>query len=281
MRQGLRLGMVVLCASAAAVTGASAGASRSVACSQAVGVQVMASHHMLDSGMKPRPTGEVLCGSFLGPGVPAMAVAAGSGTCLPFNGWAVFRYAGGTWQAVPGGAHYGYLVGLSRSGNDVVEKTVVPEPGKPICLAQGHRSRVWHWNGTRLVAGAWLGVQPAPTTTSGTLHLVYFLSPSHNLWCGVGDEDRFICSSANRPHIVILDRTGHSMICDPCTPNKQVFETGHPVAGSPVLQYGQTTEVGLYRCRSDQTGITCTVTSGSGKGRGFVINAAGVKLIGP
>ncbi len=107
------------------------------------------------------------------------------------------------------------------------------------------------------------------------------LAPSHNLWCNVGDEDIFHCSSGNRPHSVSLSPTGVVTVCDPCAVNAKLFDTGSPVAGSPVLEYGSTNEIGRYRCISRAEGITCTVfLPGKGHGNGFLINAAGVQRIG-
>jgi hypothetical protein len=47
-----------------------------------------------------------------------------------------------------------------------------------------------------------------------------------------------------------------------------------------VLRYGQRSDLYGYRCASEKNGITCTVIAGAGKGKGFLINAAGVTKVG-
>ena len=137
------------------------------------------------------------------------------------------------------------------------------------------RRRLWQWNGSSFTASKWT------TKQAKTVRFDKFLSPSHNLWCNVGDEDIFHCSSGNRPHSVSLSPTGVVTVCDPCAVNAKLFDTGSPVAGSPVLEYGSTNEIGRYRCISRAEGITCTVfLPGKGHGNGFLINAAGVQRIG-
>ena len=58
-----------------------------------------------------------------------------------------------------------------------------------------------------------------------------------------------------------------------------MFASGRPIAGSPVLGYGHINEIGNVRCRSETTGITCTLISGAERGKGFTINGAGIRRV--
>jgi hypothetical protein len=52
---------------------------------------------------------------------------------------------------------------LAPAGADVRETTYVFRSGDPRCCPSGGtRSRVWHWNGSRFVAGAWVKDDPWP-----------------------------------------------------------------------------------------------------------------------
>ena len=112
------------------------------------------------------------------------------------------------------------------------------------------------------------------------MHLFDVQSPSHNLVCGVGDEDRVYCTSANLPHTVSMDVNG---VLEVCT-GRKCFGGAAPAVGRSdvlVLAYGQADEQGVYRCVSETTGITCTVTrAGAALGKGFRIDSAGVTPVG-
>jgi hypothetical protein len=209
----------------------------------------------------------VLCGAFLGPGVTAMAVAARSGTCLPFNGWAVFRYAGGSWQSVPGGTHYGYLLALSRSGNDLVEKAPVPAPGTPICLARGTRSRVWRWNGSALAAG------PSKTSSTGStlIHADSVVSQDDRIWCLIGNGVE--CYTKNGRYSAKVSTRGQAKLCS-SGPYCGAQNWG---IGVPRLAVGQTDQLGGFRCTANSpSAITCTSTV---SGQGFRITATSVAAV--
>jgi hypothetical protein len=238
-------------------------------------LRVMKRYHLVADPDGPRPIGQVLCGAFAGPGSRAMAASSTEPTCLPFAGWGVFRYVNGDWRVIPGGRHPIILsLGISKSGDRIVEKATIRYPGETICLASGVRARAWHWNGSRLVAGPWKVISTGPKT----VHLFYIRSPSHNIWCDIGDEDRAYCVSKNLPHSATLTLTGTLTICNgpSCVANHRLFGSG-----TPVLAYGHQDVQGGYRCKSEEIGMTCTVISGVGKGKGFLINRAGVKQVGP
>ena len=50
---------------------------------------------------------------------------------------------------------------------------------------------------------------------------------------------------------------------------------------SPVLRVGEQNFVDGVLCKSQTTGITCTLTAGAGKGKGFLINSTSVTRVGP
>jgi hypothetical protein len=239
---------------------------------------VMTRYHLVAEPTSRRPIGQVLCGAFAGPGSRAMAASSTEPTCLPFAGWGVFRYSSGGWRLIPGGRHPNILnLGIARSGNNIVEKATIRYPGETICLASGVRARVWHWNGSRLVAGPWKVTSTGPKT----VHLDGFLSPDRKVWCRIfrdTSEDEAWCVTMNPEHSGTVKRNGDVAICSgpgpgDCTQNWD--------KRAPVLRYGQQSELYGYRCMSERKGITCTVIAGAGKSKGFLINSSGVTRVGP
>ncbi|MFL5955382.1 MAG: hypothetical protein ACJ76I_14865 [Gaiellaceae bacterium] len=131
--------------------------------------------------------------------------------------------------------------------------------------------------------GSLIGYVNVASTT--TVHLRYFRSPSGNLACGVGDEERVYCSSQNRPHTVSLELDGTISVCNGVKCLGPAGAGAGAGAGTgpapPVLGYGQVDTMGPYRCRSRPEGVTCTVMRlGKGFGKGFLINAASVTKVG-
>ena len=259
--------------------GTSSGASAaSAGCSKATAVQVVERLHLSDPGI-PNPShrvGQVLCGTFVGPGSQAMVATIANGTCWPNSGWAVFRLTGGgAWQLVPNGYHSGFVAALGAVGSDIRETVPVwLRRDGPCNPSGGTRARVWHWNGSRLVPSRWtLTKSPSPATT----HLFYFMSPSGNITCSSGDEGQASCVSRNRPQSAGLLLNGTVTIC-------RGSRCVHAASGRPTLPvvgYGQVNEQGGFRCRSELTGMTCTVMlPGKGFGKGFVINRDSVSRVG-
>ena len=180
-----------------------------------------------------------------------------------------------------------FIFPLITVGADIRETTPVFRQGDNRCNPSGgSHARIWHWDKTRFTAGPWKQATPpkpsqttVPKPNQNTVHLFYLSSPSHNLWCDVGDEDKVYCVSAKLPHSVTLTTDGMVKICSgpPCVGNQKLFKPG-----DPVLAYGQQDEQGRYRCKSETTGISCTViAAGKGFGKGFLINSAGVRRVGP
>lgn len=161
---------------------------------------------------------------------------------------------------------------LSKVGSDIREKKGVLRPEDDRCSPSAWKSRIWHWRGSRFTVSPW-------KLSTTVRHLFYFRSPSHNIWCDVGDEDKAFCVSRSLPHSVTLEWDGTAAICNGahCFENDKVFGSG-----TPVLAYGQQDAQAGFLCKSARSGISCTVSHpGQGHGKGFLINSAGVTLVGP
>ncbi|OBK20628.1 hypothetical protein A5634_12170 [Mycobacterium asiaticum] len=103
-----------------------------------------------------------------------------------------------------------------------------------------------------------------------------FFAPSHNLGCemnyqrGNGISDETYCQTDEPPQSVHMSSNGSFKTC---TGTSCLGNAGQ---GTPTLAYGQTAGVGPFTCRSETSGVTCTVTSG----RGFTISNAGIVSVG-
>jgi len=131
---------------------------------------------------------------------------------------------------------------------------------------------------TKMLAVGGASIRPAP------LHLEGFLSPDRKVWCITGtatDAFGISCGTEPKPptRAASLDRNGTVAIC--FVPTLILPSSGHgPPAGcfqnwdsnAPILKYGQQTELNGLRCISATDGITCTVLTGAGQGKGFRVN---------
>jgi hypothetical protein len=217
---------------------------------------------------------EVLCGAFAGPGSQAMAVMYTNGTCLPFLGWDVYVLKGGSWTKLQLTGHGG-LTGkpLVAVGSDLKETIMVPKPGQPVCLATATKSRVWHWNGSTLVAGAWTGTGSSvskPGTASSVR--VYLITPSKKVACDIEDNANAVfagCQTMNPPSRASVSASGQVSICrNKASCPGDIAEGAH----FKVLPYGHSITLGRWRCAAgalDGGGIMCTNTR---TGKGFAIN---------
>lgn len=106
-----------------------------------------------------------------------------------------------------------------------------------------------------------------------------FYSPSRNISCeidyqrGAGIPDVVYCQIGPAQPLhqsVHMDPTGAFTVCtgETCL--------GNPGLGQGTLAYGQTAGIGPFSCRSEVSGVTCTVTSG----RGFTISSGGITPAG-
>ncbi len=230
----------------------------------------------------------VLCGAFLGPGSQAMVVSLTTGNCLPYVGWELYVLKAGAWQHVPLPPHGGLSGHAPRAaGNDIQETLDVRRPGDTLCKPTGGtKTRVWHWNGTRLVAGPWRqATAPTPSTTpTSGFKYGFFKTPSGNIQCEYqygGNAPGGVqcgiksglkpppprrgpgCSQSNRVSLAVTGRvqTGKS-IC----PGEDEGDAG-PFAGGPtafVLGYGKTWSGGGLSCTSAVSGLTCRNKDGHG-----------------
>lgn len=247
------------------------------ACSRATARQLVEQHRQNHFAL-PNPVSQVLCGPFTGPGSEAMAVTTLAPTCWGIQHWAVFARTGGAWRLVL--AQPAYLTPpLVAVGSDIRETTAVHRPGDSRCFPSGGtRSRIWHWNGSRLVPGPWRQVTPADSYEYGS-----FKTPSSNIVC---DHSIQIGSRASESSVGCVIKSG----LRPAPPRRPCQEGGYagdrvylgvtgPVqvpscAGDPgpyvnvdtarVLGYGKTWSGGGLRCTSAVTGLTCRNKSGRG-----------------
>jgi hypothetical protein len=131
-----------------------------------------------------------------------------------------------------------------------------------------------------------------PTGPPGARHLTDFLSPDRKIWCLSGGGIRafpFSCGAnpgtfpmfgaylSNQGKVTICHIT--HLIQQPGQPPDTCFVNWDDQA--PVLQVGQQNYVDGVLCKSATNGITCSLTAGTGKGRGFSINSTSVSRVGP
>ena len=128
-----------------------------------------------------------------------------------------------------------------------------------------------------LVVGCWTGMPPAAADNPVcTATWCSFVTPSGNLGCdmsyhrGSGIPDETFCQTDSPPQTVRMSTDGSFKTCagETCL--------GNAGEGTPTLAYGLTAGVGPFNCRSETSGITCTVTSG----RGFTISRDGITPVG-
>ena len=133
-----------------------------------------------------------------------------------------------------------------------------------------------------------------PNGPPGARHLPEFLSPDRKIWCvsGGGIPDvPFSCgtnpAAGTYPEFSAdLSNQGNVTICFITHLNQ---EPGHPPAScfenwdsqAPVLRVGQQNYVDGVLCKSATNGITCSLTAGAGRGKGFFINSTSVSRVGP
>jgi hypothetical protein len=149
-------------------------------CSRAAAVQVATQLRIgVDSTTGKTPINQVLCGPFFGSRSQGMVAAIAIPSCGASVGWMVFRFEAGAWQLVLRVNHGAFL---SVVGTDVQEKIGILRRGDAHCFPSAYKTRIWHWNGTRLTASAWKVTQ-ANHTTRGKLVIGYFKTPSANIEC--------------------------------------------------------------------------------------------------
>jgi hypothetical protein len=274
----LAIGAAIGAASPAVVAkGAPSRSTIGGACSRSTAVRVLLHYRLLvrDPSIS-RPIRQVLCGAFSGPGSRAMAVSLSSATCRPVVGWEAFRLAGGGWQRLPGGSHPGILLDkIVKSGSQILEVEPKPRKGETVCLATDERSRPFRWNGSRLVPGPWT-VIPGVTVVGPGEGYLSFLSPGGRLWCEIEKSkvaNDVFCGSKDIRHRATLHPDGRLEICHATAPDDVCLQNWG--TGSPVLAVGQSVQYNGFRCVSSAQGVACTVGSGAGAGKGFLMTPSG------
>lgn len=220
------------------------------------------------------PVWKVLCGAFAGTGSQVMVASISGFENVGMLYWAVFRWSGGEWQFL---MKQRQVAILTAAGSDIRETVSIYRTGDPRCCPSGGtKTRIWHWNGARFVAGPW----SQGAAGNGKSTRAYFFSPSGNLDCQMGDDGKrhaaVICQSHTPPSYVGMDVDGRLHICRGvgCVGNPGVIDVPKPT----VLGYGRQITVGRFRCQSLQIGFRCTVIR---SGKGFLINRDGVSRVGP
>lgn len=248
-------------------------------CSRATANQLVDQHH-LNGFLLPKPVVQLLCGPFTGAGSEAMAVTIGPApTCWPIQNWAVFSFRGGAWQLVLDQPAY-LFPPLVAVGSDIRETTAVHRPGDGRCTPSGgSHARTWHWNGRRFVAGPWKQVTPG----AAVKHAIFNASfRGGGAQCWLGDDPNVraapsVHCSARGPVYSTVDMglDGRLTICRSKGYGCNVGNSGEdPI---PMLGYGKQITVGRFRCRSQPSGVICTVIR---SGKGFLINSKGVSRVG-
>jgi hypothetical protein len=261
--------LVTLAWAGLATTAASSSAS---SCSKATAREVVERLGLSMNTPGADPVGKVLCGAFTGPGSRTMVVVLAGPTGL--LDWVVFRWTGSAWQLVmrqSGGAS------ITAAGSDIRQTISIYRERDPRCCPSGGtKSRLWHWNGTRFVAGPWKQV------TRGEPEPRAFDSPSLNINCFMSDGGGVSlvrCQSREPQQRVTMDARGRLTICRNTDPLQNSCNLGDRGEGpTRPLAYGKRITVGRFRCDSLVTGVRCVVTS---TGKGFLINRDGVRRLGP
>lgn len=130
--------------------------------------------------------------------------------------------------------------------------------------------------GMAIVAGWVATPQAAADNPVCTATRCTFLAPSHNLGCelsyhrGSGIADETYCQTDSPPQSVRMATDGSFKPCE------GISCIGNAGEDTPTLAYGATAAVGPFSCRSETSGVTCTVSSG----RGFTISNAGITAVG-
>lgn len=137
--------------------------------------------------------------------------------------------------------------------------------------------------------GSLYAYQPA---AGSHVQLASFLSPDRKIWCVLSNEtyDQHAACFTGYPsgnqnianHAAQLSASGQVQLCD-WAPGQD------PRAGcvqnwdsnAPVLQPGYVDLIYQYRCTSAASSVTCTVTTGPGKGNGFTITPTGATKLTP
>ena len=236
-------------------------------CSEAAATEIVLRLHLNDPEVAA-PVARLLCGSFTGPGSETMVASLWGPGNSGLITWVVFQWVGDAWQFLmkqPAAAS------ITTAGSDIRQTLPIYRASDSRCCPTGGtKTRIWHWDGTRLVAGPWKQVTRGEPSR--------FDSPSRNITCwmfdGNGSFSRGVgCESDKPSRWVNMNTNGRLKIC-----SVRCNVCGCDEPGFAPLAYGKQITVGRFRCESLRSGMKCTVMR---SGRGFLISTVGVRRVGP
>ena len=131
-----------------------------------------------------------------------------------------------------------------------------------------------------------------PNGPRGARHLTDFLSPDRKVWCLSGGgmpAFPFSCGANPRTFPMFSANLFNQGKVTICRITHLIQQPGHPPDTcfvnwddqASVLQVGQQNYVDGVLCKSATNGITCSLTAGIGRGKGFFINSTSVSRVGP
>jgi hypothetical protein len=127
-------------------------------------------------------------------------------------------------------------------------------------------------------------VKPDETTPPpATVRLTSFLSDDRKVWCGISTYrgDRWCTTAWPDQYGAHVFDDGTVVLCGLGQPaeNSECAQQWDPSA--PVLEDGQSSDVGGYVCADQAGAVTCTVKSGAGAGHGFRVDVNGSHVLEP
>ena len=227
-------------------------------CSKETATQAV-NEHELNSFLLPDPVAQVLCGPFTGPGSNAMAVTIAASTCWGTQFWAVFNSVDGGWQPVYDEWVF-VAAELEAVGDDLRVTSAVHQIGDGRCFPSGGtEARLFHWDGSRLLAGEPTQVEPR--------------KPLKSAYFGIARKGECLMSQRGvrceftrkgRKREAKLSRAGETALAlvrrNRCGCDERPSENLLP---------GRSAYVGRFRCEATRAGVRCTVVA---TGRGFAID---------
>jgi hypothetical protein len=187
--------------------------------------------------------------------------------------------------------------GISNSSDDIPD------------AASGRRIKTWadmtlssplRWRGREVYSCFKILVPPPASDLSGCVlpnppigngwlaggtNGVDFLAPGQRAWCVIGSSPAFCvggvsspAAAAPPPFGATLSGNGNVTLCS--IPSSRGGCAQNWDASAPVLQVGQEVRANNVLCKSEHSGIFCSIASGAHKGRGFVINTGGARRVG-
>lgn len=187
--------------------------------------------------------------------------------------------------------------GISNASNDIPD------------AAHGRRIKTWadmtlsdpvRWHGHEVYSCFNILVPPPASDLSGCVLPnppigsgwllggaggVEFLAPGQRIWCGMDASLSFCAGYAKGQSLATPPTMGATVYPSGkvvlCSVSEGAATAGNGCAqnwdaAAPVLTIGQAVRSGNVLCRSEPSGILCTIASGSHKGKGFLISGSTV-----